>query len=258
VLLAEVLGEDRLAMLGGRRPLHPAEIARFAALLDRRRAHEPVAYILGRQEFWALDLAVTPDVLIPRADTETLIEAALVEVAAPATILDLGTGSGALLLAALAQWPDAHGLGVDRSTCAVAVAIQNARRVGLAARAAFIAGDWATAIDARFDLLLCNPPYVEAGAVLDRGVAQFEPASALYAGADGLDCYRRILPDIPRLLTARGAAIFEVGRGQAGAVAAIARGLGMETMARADLAGIDRAIMVRFPASGLGKHVAAA
>lgn len=246
LLLAEVLGEDRLGMLGGSRPLRPPEIARFAALLDRRRAHEPVAYILGRREFWSLELRVTPAVLVPRADSETLIEAALAEVAAPpAAILDLGTGSGALLLAALSEWPAAFGVGVDRSPAAAAVARGNAARLGLVDRAAFIVGDWAEAIGTAFDLILCNPPYVETEAELSAEVAGFEPAAALFGGADGMSAYRRLMPQLAERLGESGVAIVEIGAGQAMKVSALAAAHGLAASFRHDLSGHARAMIVR-------------
>lgn len=231
--------------------------ARFEALLARRRAHEPVAYITGTREFWSLPLAVSPAVLIPRPDSETLIEAARAALAdaPPASILDLGTGSGALLLAALSLWPEARGLGVDCSVEALAVARTNALRLGFAPRADFREGDWAAGLAGPFDLVLANPPYVAEGADLPPDVACHEPASALLAGADGLDAIRRIVPDLPRLLAPSGVAALELDPGQVEAATALAAAAGMTVDVRADLAGRPRALLLRPHRTrfGLGK-----
>src|SRR5688572_4248664 len=184
LLMAQALGIARedmlLAGLDGEAP------ADFETLLARREAGEPVAYIVGRRAFWTIELSVGPGVLIPRPDSETLIEAALEHfgAAGPAAILDLGTGPGTLLLAALAQWPDARGLGVDASETALGFARRNAAALGLDGRAAFRLGDWAAGVEDCFDLILCNPPYVEAGAPLPRDVAEWEPPEALFAARE--------------------------------------------------------------------------
>ena len=240
LLLAHALGMPREAVLLGNHPV-PAS---YAALIARRLAHEPVAYITGTRGFWTIDLAVTPDVLIPRPDTETLIEAALAHfgIGGPARILDLGTGSGALLLAALDQWPRATGLGVDASPAALAVAQGNAERLGLADRARFVRGDWAIGIDETFDLVLCNPPYVESGAVLPPDVAQHEPHAALFAGPDGLDDYRRLIPQLGPVMAKGALAAIEIGANQARAVAALARQNGFAVRVARDLAGHDRCL----------------
>jgi release factor glutamine methyltransferase len=252
LLMAHALGVSREALLLD--PICPVP-ASFEALLARRAASEPVAYIIGHKPFWTIDLAVTPAVLIPRPDSETLIEAAIDHFAgaAPRTVLDLGTGSGALLLAALDQWPGARGIGVDRSAAAIAVAQGNARRLGLADRALFVMGDWAGAIDARFDLVLCNPPYVESGAALPADVALHEPAGALFAGPDGMDDYRRLLPALPALIADGGVAAIEIGAEQGAAVAALAQAAGLVASVRRDLAGLDRCIVARpAPPTDLG------
>ena len=245
LLLAHALGESRLEMLAGREPIEQAAQQRFAALLERRRLHEPVAYIMEEREFWSLLLRVTPDVLVPRADSETLIVAALESGIAPRRILDLGTGSGALLLAALSEWPEALGVGVDRSFAALMIARENARRLRLDDRALFIAGDWGNALAGRFDLLLCNPPYVETAADLAPDVVEYEPYGALFAGTDGLDEYCRLLPEVRSLLTPGGVAIFEFGAGQEQALARLAGESGLEATFRADLSGKPRAIILR-------------
>lgn len=246
VLMAHALGVTRsdLILRHMRDPAPPG----FAALVDRRAGHEPVAYITGHQEFWGLDLAVGPAVLIPRGDTEVLIEAALARFAgrAPARVIDLGTGSGALLLAALHEWPAAQGVGIDRSDAALATARANADALGLAPRARMIAADWHApgwaAGLGRFDLVLANPPYVETGAVLDRSVRDHEPHGALFAGAQGLDDYRVILPHLADLLAPGGTALVEIGWTQAEAVCALARGAGLRARVHADLAGRSRAV----------------
>jgi release factor glutamine methyltransferase len=242
LLMASALGVTREAML--LRSLDAAVPETFAALVARRLTHEPLAYITGTRDFWTISLGVTPDVLIPRPDSETLIEAALAHfgATAPATVLDLGTGSGALLLAALAQWPGATGLGVDASPAALEVAVANAARLGFAPRARFALGDWGQGIAERFDLILCNPPYVESGAALAPDVVGFEPALALFAGHDGLDAYRRLLPQLGTLLEAGGMIALEVGIGQAGAVRQLAVHKGFVTNIVHDLAGRDRCV----------------
>lgn len=245
LLMAHALGVEREALLlGDQDRLAPAG---FPAFVERRLAREPVAYIIGRRDFWTIRLMVGPGALVPRPDSETLIEAAMAHFGGngPATVLDLGTGPGTLLLAALAQWPDARGLGVDASPEALAYAERNAAALGLAARAAFRLGDWAEALEGRFDLILCNPPYIEAGAALPPDVADWEPAEALYAGPDGLDDYRRLAPMLPRLLAPGGIACVEIGQGQRDIVAALFAAEGFTIESRADLRGIDRALVLR-------------
>ena len=236
------------------RALSAGEAARAEALLARRIAREPVSRILGRREFWSLDIHVTPDVLDPRPDSETLVEAALAlfpNRAAPLRVLDLGTGSGCLLLAALYEYPNATGLGIDASGQALEAARGNAIRFGLAGRARFAEGDWAREIGAgeRFDLVLCNPPYIaeDERASLAPEVARHDPPGALFAGPDGLDAYRAILPDLARLLAPGARALFEIGAAQSVAVAAIAREAGLAIVeTRRDLAGRERCVVLTF------------
>lgn len=241
--MAHALGLSREAMLMGPDRDVPAS---FEALVDRRAMSEPLAYIVGHRAFWTIDLAVTPAVLIPRPDSETLIEAAVDHFGerGPETVLDLGTGSGALLLAALDQWPRARGLGIDRSEAALSVAAENAERLGQSDRASFTPGDWASEIDGTYDLVLCNPPYVETDASLSQDVRGYEPHSALFAGPDGLDDYRRIIPEFPRLIAPGGMAAVEIGSTQAGAVMALVRRQNLLAVKRRDLAGQDRCVVV--------------
>ncbi len=234
-----------------RAPVPPEAAARFRAALAARLAATPVAHILGRQGFWTLDLAVSPATLIPRPDSEALVEAALglfPDPAAPLRVLDLGTGTGCLLLAVLAERPRAFGIGVDLVPGAAALAAANARRNGLAGRAAFLAGNWSDALAGRFDLVLSNPPYIETAAIagLMPEVARHEPRSALDGGADGLDAYRRLAAILPGLLGPGGAAVLELGAGQRPAVEALAREGGLVPLGcRLDLGGIERALVLR-------------
>lgn len=229
------------------RPDRAVDETAYETMLARREAGEPVAYITGEREFWSLPLRVTPDVLIPRPDSETLVEAGLE--AGFARVLDLGTGSGALLLAVLSERPQATGLGVDASAAALAVARVNAAALGLTGRADFRLGDWGAQISERFDLILCNPPYVETGAILSVEVRDFEPASALFAGADGLDDYRILVPQLPALLAPGGRAVLEIGWTQAEAVLALAAQAGLAGEVRRDLAGRHRALVLRAAAA---------
>lgn len=246
-LLAHTLGMGLTDLIrDGAREVDPTA---FRALVRRRLAHEPLQLILGTAGFWDFELEVSADTLIPRADSETLIEAALV--ACPQTsgrVVDLGTGTGCLLLAFLRARPGWFGVGVDLLPAAAALATRNARRVGVADRAGFAAGSWGGALAGGFDLMLCNPPYIPRGDIADLApdVRDWEPMSALDGGADGLGAYRVILGDLARLLAPRGAGVLELGVGQAASVAGIARGvgLGVETV-RADLGGIERALVVR-------------
>lgn len=216
----------------------------FAPLVERRARQEPVAYITGARGFWTIELAVGPGVLVPRADSETLIEAAVAHFAdrAPRNILDLGTGPGTLLLAALDQWPEATGVGIDASNAALDFARRNAMQLGLGDRASFRAGDWAGTGE-RFDLVLCNPPYIATGEALPPEVSAYEPAEALFAGPDGLDDYRALAPLLPAQIAHGGCACIEIGHTQAGAVTALLSARGLTVSLRRDLGGRDRCLI---------------
>lgn len=279
LLMAHALGVTRSELL--LRHTSDVEPDTFAPLLARRIGHEPIAYILGRQEFYGLDFEVSPAVLIPRADSETLIDAARAafEDRSPERILDLGTGSGALLLAALTLWPEAEGLGIERDPLAVLVALRNAERVGVnvkpgekelaevrtklaeagvdaasgglgyLGRARFNGSDWHKRGWAKhlgtFDLILANPPYVEDAADLARSVSDFEPHQALFAGPEGLDDYRILIPQLPDLLTPQGVAVVEIGHTQAPAVTALAQAAGFTVTLHRDLGARPRALEMR-------------
>lgn len=249
LLMAHALGLNRSELLLRGRDLSVP--ASFEDMLMRRLAHEPVAYIRGYQEFWDLTLSVSPATLIPRGDSETLIEAAIAYFAGkphPARILDLGTGTGALLLAALSVFNGADGVAIDASGAALTVASGNAQRLGFADRSRFLHRswydeDWTHGLE-RFDLILCNPPYVEMDADLAPQVRAHEPASALFAGEDGLNEYRHLVPQIGALLKPEGVAIFEIGQGQDAAVTQLAAKHGFTVNMRSDLAGIVRALSI--------------
>ena len=222
----------------------------YEDFVARRAAREPLAYILGHQPFWTLDVLVSPDTLIPRADSETLIEAALE--ACPSRrverVLDLGTGTGCLLLAALSEFTGAWGVGVDRAEPAARLARANAGRAGLDGRATVLCADWAAPLAARFDLVLSNPPYIESATIpaLMPEVAWYEPRLALDGGQDGLAAYRAVIAALPALIAPGGLAILELGAGQADAVAGLARQAGLRPgPARRDLGGVERALPLR-------------
>lgn len=248
-LLSIALAAEPLALLTApERMLTAGEAAALAAALRRRLSGEPASRIRGRREFWSLDFAIGPGVLDPRPETELVVELALDHAAALGTgalsILDLGTGSGCILLSLLHELPAAFGVGVDRSLPALVTARENARRLGLADRAGWVCGEWLRPVGGRFDLIVANPPYIPAGqvATLERGVRNYDPAAALDGGPDGLAPYRLIVPKLPAFLRASGGAFLEVGAGQADRVAAMGRACGLRAGISRDLGGIPRTV----------------
>jgi release factor glutamine methyltransferase len=254
VLARHVLGWDRARLLAHRRDPVPERFAvPFEALVDRRVDRVPVAYLTGTREFFGLDFEVTPDVLIPRPETELAVEAVLDALAASGSgrVVDVGTGSGCIAIAVAVTRPAAAVVALDRSRSALAVARRNARRHDVLGRVAFVAADLVTALaDGVADVIVSNPPYVpNAGADVAVDVARHEPATALYAGPDGLDVIRRLLTESARVLRPGGALIMEIGAGQAGEVraAAAAHGGGSAAALHAALQGIPRVAVLRQP-----------
>ena len=250
LLMAGLLGVSRSEML--LRHMADEAPSGWGHVVRRRMQHEPVAYILGETEFRGLSLAVSPAVLIPRGDSETIVDAAIESFAGrepPKTILDLGTGSGALLLALLDHWSDASGVGIDASAPACAIASSNAKRLGLEGRCRIAEADWTSAGWRAgfvcFDLVVANPPYVEHDAQLDPDVRDHEPASALFAGPDGLADYRVLVPQLSALVDPDGVAVLEIGHTQAGAVTTMATESGFSCALRHDLGGRPRALILR-------------
>ena len=247
LLMAEALGVSRSELL--LRHMQDPAPEGFEALVQRRSRHEPVGYIVGQKEFYGRTFFVSQGVLIPRMDSETTVEAALDACPAPERVLDCGVGSGALLLTVLAERPSAVGVGIDRAAEALSVASANAGRLGLADRARMLSRDWGEAgweADlGRFDLILANPPYVEDDAPIGPDVRQWEPEGALFAGAEGLDAYRVLIPQLPGLLAEDGVAVLEIGATQAEQVAEIAAQSGFAADLRRDLGGRPRALVLR-------------
>jgi len=250
LLLAHLLQTDRLGLLRqSAEPMLTMELDRFDDVIARRAAGEPVSRICGRREFWSLDLRLSPAVLDPRPDSEALVEAVLSRVAdrtAPWRILDLGTGSGCLLLAVLSELPCATGLGVDISAAAAGLARDNARRLGLGSRAAFVVGDWGEAVTGPFDIIVSNPPYIPSADIggLAPEVRLHDPMLALDGGPDGLEPFGGIVDHLPRLLTGDGLFAVECGAGQADAVAQVLCRDGLEMRAvQHDLAGHERCVL---------------
>lgn len=247
---AELLMADALHIDRDRLLLSPPDREvpkRFAKMVGRRAKGEPVAYITGRRAFWNIDLHVGPGVLVPRPDSEVLIASAIEHfegTSGPARILDLGTGPGTLLLAALDVWPNATGVGIDVSRRALSYASANARRLGFERRLKLKLGNWADGIDEGFDLILCNPPYVAEGAELGPGVRQFEPDEALFAGETGLDAYRALAPQLPALLNDGGLAAVEIGPDLGGAVTSLLQREGLHTRIVHDFADRPRAVLL--------------
>lgn len=252
LLIAEALDIGRTElMVHGDRALTPEQVKAVDALAQRRLAREPVSRILGRKEFWSLPLQVTPAVLVPRPETETIIEAALDFVVRGGLrmealrILDIGTGSGALVLALLKELDQATGTATDISAAALDVARANAERLELASRCTFVVCDIAEGVTGPFDLIVSNPPYIAKAeiATLEPEVRDYDPALALDGGSDGLDAYRAIARDTKRLLAPGGRLIVELGAGQAAAVSALFEAVGLKvTGIREDLAGIERVL----------------
>lgn len=248
VLLAHALEVDQAAIIGYPERAVP-DPAPFLALVERRVQGVPTAQLLEQREFWSLPFRVTPDTLIPRPESESLVEAALAvltakDLATP-LILDLGTGSGCLLLALLSERSDARGIGIDRSAAATEIARGNADHLGLADRAHFLVSDWASALSGRFDIVVSNPPYIASGEIdgLQPEVARYEPKLALDGGDDGLSCYRVIAGELPRLLRPGGAVFLEVGAGQWEPVAALLETTGLRVSKPIrDLAEISRCV----------------
>lgn len=254
LLVAHALGVAPTELMGG--DAVAQEAAECAeSLLARRLAGEPVARILGEKEFWSLPFSLSPHTLVPRPDTETLVEEALSRISdrqAPLRVLDLGTGSGAILAALLTELPQARGVGVDRAVGAAAAARDNLHRLGLAGRSIILAGDWAEALAGPFDLVVSNPPYIPSAdiAALDIEVRAHDPLAALDGGADGLDAYAAIARALPSLLVPGGVCVLELGIGQEEDVARLLRVAGLvPAPARHDLGGIPRALAAHRPSA---------
>jgi release factor glutamine methyltransferase len=252
LIAAAALGVDPSAVLGWpERPLSSEETAHILAFARRRGAGEPLSRLTGRREFWSLSFALSSQTLDPRPDSETVVEAALGEIAdrsAPSRILDLGTGTGCLLLALLSELPRATGIGVDCSAGAAATARRNAEALGFSARASFVVGDWGAALGSGFDLVVSNPPYIPSGAIagLAREVREHDPSLALDGGSDGLAAYRSLALGLPSWLADGATAVLELGRGQAAGVAAIMAAAGLHVAGTLrDLASIERCVLVK-------------
>jgi release factor glutamine methyltransferase len=251
-LLRAAAGLTRLQLaMSPQAPLSDEEADRLSHYAARRAAREPVSRILGERGFWTLDLVVAPNVLDPRADTETLVETALALIEkrdAPLDLLDLGSGSGAVVCALLSELPRARGVAVDLSPDACAATATNLARCGLANRARVVRGRWGESLAGPYDVIVSNPPYVRAAAIptLDPEVRLYDPTLALDGGTDGLDCYREIVADLPRLLKCDGIVAFEVGSDQAVSVAALLgdKGFSVARVGR-DAGGRDRAVAAR-------------
>jgi release factor glutamine methyltransferase len=253
MLVGAALGLDLTGLIAAAaRPVTADESMRLEDFARRRLAAEPVARILGVKEFWGLPLQLSAATLVPRPDTETVVELALESGRsehAPLQrlrIADIGTGSGAILLALLSEWPEACGVGTDISLAALQTARSNAARLGFTPRAAFVACDYAAALSGDFDLIVSNPPYIRSADIagLASEVREYDPPAALDGGADGLDAYRALIPQAAGLLAPRGRLIVEAGLGQSGSVQGLmtAAGLTPERPPKADLAGVPRAV----------------
>ena len=256
VLVGAALGLDLTGLIAAAaRPVTTEESVRLEDFARRRLAGEPVARILGIKEFWGLPLQLSPATLVPRPDTETVVELALEIWRAERhsdrqlRIADIGTGSGAILLALLSEVPEAYGIGTDISLAALRIATGNAAHLGFAPRAAFVACDYAAALSGVFDLIASNPPYIRSSEIagLANEVREYDPPGALDGGADGLDAYRTLIPQAARLLAPGGTLIVEAGLGQSGDIEGLmtAAGLTPERPPKPDLAGVPRAVAAR-------------
>lgn len=255
LLLSKVMGMDRVTLLAhAGDKLSTADKDALMQLVLRRARHEPVAQIFGQKEFWSLPFAVSADVLCPRPDSETLVEMALTLLGnhpkisqKPWRLLDLGTGSGCLILALLSELPKANAVGIDQSQKSLAIARANGEQLGLSSRVSWLCANWGKTLEGSFDLIISNPPYIktDAWSELAPEIRLFEPDSALLAGEDGLDAYRQLAPDIKRLLAPNGIACFEHGIHQGDAISALMSKAGLTIIARQnDLAGIERCLAV--------------
>ncbi|MFT6559426.1 peptide chain release factor N(5)-glutamine methyltransferase [Sneathiella sp.] len=251
ILLADIFAGDReIQFREPERLLTKAQSDAFENFIHRRESREPVSHILGRREFWSRNFYVTSDVLDPRPDSETLIEAALsiVDETVVSKVLDLGTGSGCLILTLLAEIPQAQGLAVDQSSAALNIAAKNAAHLGLSGRISFKQSNWFSSVTGTYDLIISNPPYIETKVTetLEPEVSIYEPRAALDGGADGLVCYREIIHDIGQYLTPEGAVVFEVGKGQASDVAALLADQNFtDIRIHNDLASVERCVSAR-------------
>lgn len=252
LLVGAAVGETAAGVIARpERALSASQARALAATVARRCAREPMAHILGAREFWSLDFEVSPSVLTPRSDSETVIEAACDHLAPsgePIRVVDLGTGSGCLLIALLHEYGAATGIGVDIDPAAVALARRNAERLGVADRAMFLAGSWTAPLSGRFDLVVSNPPYIASGAIADLApeVSLFEPRLALDGGSDGLAAYRALLPLAREILAPKGYLLLEIGAGQGAPIRCLAQACGLETVdIRADMAAVPRVAILR-------------
>ena len=253
LLLGEVLRLDAAQLIAhSEQALSAADDASYRRLVAERAQRRPISHLLGRREFWGLDFRVTADTLDPRADSESVVEAALAQAgdwARPLRILDLGTGTGCLLLALLKELPVATGVGVDFSDQALAVARTNAAALGLADRASFLCNSWGDGLVERSDLVISNPPYIRSDEIdgLMPEVARYEPRLALDGGSDGLASYRALAPRMQRLLEPSGSLVVEIGSGQRDSVAALFASAGLHLQAvHRDLSGTDRALVMQW------------
>jgi release factor glutamine methyltransferase len=260
LIVAHVLGwMPNEVLIRDSAQIDDAAVLTAEVLARRRAAGEPVARVVGEKEFYGLVFGLSPETLVPRPDTETVVDAVLATVSphAPTAILDLGTGSGAILLALLTQLPRATGVGVDVSEGVLTTALRNAGKLGVAPRVTFICGDWSLGIDQRFDVVVANPPYIASESIADLPVEvrDHDPQVALDGGADGLAAIRAILADLDRVLAVDGAAFIEIGFDQAVTVRRLAGEYGFACAFRLDLGGVDRVAILRRESFPFGRPV---